>query len=259
MDSFADKIHPPTPRRRQQAREEGRVARSHDLAASVLLLGAVGALFWLGRDLVHYLGVLTSQQLGGRAWLTTDSVTAVQWWHTTAQGLGHVLLPLLGLLAVLAVASHAGQFGFLFLPHKLAPDFQRLAPGNGVQRMFSAGNFVRLLFGLLKAATIAVVAGWSLWTQRERLIAMGSLAIQPLAALAGELLLSICLKVALALLALGLLDYGYQRWRLERDLRMTTQELREELKNEHGVPLVTQRRRQLRRQLAATSDRPGAS
>lgn len=248
-DSYGEKKHPPTLRRRQQARAAGRVVRSYDLAAALLLLGGLCAWFWLGRDVVDYIGQLTRNRLGGRVCLTADADVAIQWWQATMSGTGRVLLPVLGLLFVIAVASHLGQFGWLFLPGKLALDFHRVDPFQGFGRLFSAGSLTRWLFGLLKTATVLTVAGWSLWSERQQLLQLGALDVGPLAALMGELLLGTGLKIALALLALGVLDYGYQRWRLERDLRMTTQELREELTGWQGGPQISQRRRQLRQQL----------
>jgi flagellar biosynthesis protein FlhB len=65
-----------------------------------------------------------------------------------------------------------------------------------------------------------------------------------------DIILGTALKIALALVTLGVFDYAYQRWKHERNLRMTPQEVREEMKNLQGDPQVTSRRRQLQRQLA---------
>jgi flagellar biosynthetic protein FlhB len=255
-DSYGEKIHPATARRRQQARAAGQVARSHDLVAALLWLGALGALFWWGGDLVQYLGQLTRQQLGGHVCLAADADLVVQWWHTTVYGAGQVLLPVLGLLVAIAVVAHLVQGGWLFLPHKLAADAQRVDPWRGLGRMFSANNLTRWLFGLLKALAVVAVGGWTLWAERHSLLQLGALDVRPLVAVVCELLFWTGLKIALVLLAIGLLDYGYQRWRLERDLRMTTQELREELKVLQGASVMNQRRSQLRREWTQNASPP---
>lgn len=247
-ESLSEKIHPATPQRRQRAREEGRVARSHDLTTALVLVGGLCGLLWLGRDLADTLGALMRQQLSGRPGLATNADLVVAHWNETLYLVGRALLPIVGLLALAAAASHVGQVGFLFLPQKLAPDSARIDPVQGAQRLASPDNFVRLLFGLLKTGLILGVAAWSLWNSRERLLNLGALEIRPLAAVLVELTLGTCLKIALVLLAFGVFDYGYQRWKLERDLRMTTQELREELKELNGVSLAAQRRRRSQRQ-----------
>jgi flagellar biosynthetic protein FlhB len=113
----------------------------------------------------------------------------------------------------------------------------------------SSGNLIRLAFGAVKIAVIVGVGVWSLWGERERLLAIGSLGASGIAASLAEITLWTCLKMGAALLVLGLADYGYQRWRHEQDLRMTPAELREELKNQQSDPSVANRRRTLHRQL----------
>ena len=89
------------------------------------------------------------------------------------------------------------------------------------------------MWGLLKLATLLVIAGWSLWSERERLLHLSELPASGLAAAAIEIVLPTGLKMAAALVVLGLADYVYQRWRWEQDLRMSDQELREE--QQHGA------------------------
>lgn len=250
MSEFiVDKIHPPTPHRRELARQDGHVAKSYDLVAAVVLFGGSLALLLLGGSVVEFFTGFTQQQLGGKTGMTADADVAVGCWYEVMWDLARVLLPVFGLVMVLAVAGHMGQNGFLFLPKRLAPDIDRISPLRGVQRMFSSRNLIRLAFGIIKIAVIVSVGILSLWGERERLLAVGSLDAAGIAACLAEITLWTCLKMATALVVLGLADYGYQRWRHEQDLRMTTAELREELKNQQSDPLVTNRRKSLHRQL----------
>jgi len=249
MSEFiVDKIHPPTPHRRELARQDGHVAKSHDLVSAIVLLGGSLVLLLLGGGVAEFFTGFAQQQLGGKTGMTADADLAVGCWHDVMWDLARVLLPVFGLIAALAVASHMGQNGFLFLPKRLAPDMGRIDPLRGVQRMFSSRNLIRLAFGVVKIAVIVGVGVWSLWGERERLLAVGSLDASGIAATLAEVTLWTCLKMAAALVVLGLIDYGYQRWRHEQDLRMTTAELREELKNQQSDPLVTNRRKTLHRQ-----------
>ncbi len=250
MSEFAvDKIHPATPQRRQLARQDGHVAKSYDLAAAIVLFGGSMALLLLGGSVVEFFTDFARQQLGGRSGMAADADSAVGCWHETMWNLAQVVLPVFGLVAALAVAGHMGQIGFLFLPKRLGPDIGRISPVRGIQRLFSSGNLIRLAFGMMKMAVIVGMGVWSLWGERERLLAIGSLDASGIAATVAEVTLWTCLKMAAALVVLGLADYGYQRWRHEQDLRMTTAELREELKNQQSDPLVTNRRKTLHRQL----------
>jgi flagellar biosynthetic protein FlhB len=245
-----DKSQEATPHRRQQAREHGQVAKSQDLGSAVLLLLGLLCLMILGGGLVEYLGQCCQQQLGGEAWLTADPDFAVAEWNRIVLALVRFVLPVLALIFLAGIAVNVGQIGFLFLPDKLAPDLSRIDPLKGFQRTFSLANAVRLLFGLFKIAVIASVAFASLYGRRDAILGMTGLDVPQIALQLTQLLLWTALKIALALLVLAILDYGFQRWKYERDIRMTPQEVREELKNLEGNPQVIARRRTVQRQLA---------
>lgn len=245
-----DKSQEATPHRRQQAREEGQVPQSHDLASAALLLLGLVALMMLGGGLVDLLGRYFKQQLGGAPWLAADTEFTVAHWHSTVFALGRGLLPLFGVMFVAGIAANLFQVGFLFLPEKLMPDITRLDPLQGMRRIFSLTNFTKLVFGLLKMILIAAVAYASLRGERERILGLAGLDLPQLAVYLPDILLWCGIKIAGALLLLAILDYGFQRWKHERDLRMTPQEVREEMKNLEGNPQVAARRRQLHREMA---------
>lgn len=249
MEQFGEKQHEATPHRRQQARERGQVARSQDLASAVLLLGALLLMLYLGEGVAGYLGELARQQLGGDAWLRLDQETAVDRWHALLMKLGAATLPLMGLLMLVGVAAHLSQVGLLFLPERLAPDFSRISPLKGMGRLFSVSNAMRLAFGVFKVLIVLGVGVWSLWGDLDRILAVSAMDVPNIAAFVAEITFWTCLKIGIALLLLALLDYGFQRWKHEQDLRMTDQEIREEMKNLQGDPQVIARRRQIQRQL----------
>jgi flagellar biosynthesis protein FlhB len=244
-----DKSQDATPHRRQQAREQGQVARSQDLGSAAVLLGSVVGLMWLGPALAEYLASLTRQQLGGEPWMSADVSFCTAQWHSVTWGLGKVMLPILGVVMLLAIASNVLQVGLLFLPDKLAPDLGRIDPLKGFGRLFSLTNLVRLAFGIVKVAIVAAVAYASVKGHRDEILSATGMALPEMAAFLVNLLLSTALKIALALLLLAILDFGFQWWKQEQDLRMTTQEVREEMKNLQGDPQVISRRRAAQRQL----------
>jgi flagellar biosynthetic protein FlhB len=166
-----------------------------------------------------------------------------------AIALAQVVLPLLALILLLATISHFVQVGFVFLPQKAALDWNNINPLRGLQRIFSTSNVMRLVFGIVKVAVALSVASWCVWHDQEQLLGCGGLSTPQLAAFLAEFLLWTCLKIGAALLILALLDYGFQYWKHEQDLRMTDQELREELKTLQGDPQIVARRRAVQRQL----------
>jgi flagellar biosynthetic protein FlhB len=246
---IADKIHAATPHRRQLARREGRVAKSHDLAAAVVLLAALAVLLYGGSQVGDVFGRYARQQLGGQAWLAVDADFAVAAWHTTVRVIGRAVAPLIGVLLLLAAGGHLAQTGLLIQPQRIVPDMTRINPASGFGRLLSTGNLARLVFALLKILFIIGVAAWCLWSERVRVVTLGNLPPAAMAAGLVEIALWCGLKMAGAMLLLGVVDYGFQRWRLEQSLRMTTEEMREELRNQQGDPSIHRRRKQLQRQL----------
>lgn len=248
-EHFGDKSQEPTPYRREQARREGHVAKSQDLASAVLLIGALLGLLYFGGAVVEFLGGLAQTHLGGDSWKTFDRAAAVAEWHVVMWGLGRVLLPLFALMLAVAVLGNVLQMGLHFLPQKLAPDLSRVDPIKGFSRLFSLSNGVRLGFGVFKILVVAGVAFWSVWSERQAILSSSVLEVPQIAVFVAQVTLWTCLKIGLALLVLALFDYGYQRWKHEQDLRMTPQEVREEMKRLQGDPQILSRRRAVQRQL----------
>jgi flagellar biosynthetic protein FlhB len=149
-----------------------------------------------------------------------------------------------------AVAANLLQTGPVFLPDKLLPDWSHINPLTGFQRLFSLASAVRLSFGLIKISLIGAIAGYGLWQKRGEVLGLVGLEIGEIAFYLADTALWMALKIAGALLLLAILDYGFQRWKYERDLRMTPQEVREEMKDLQGDPHIIARRRQVQRQLA---------
>jgi flagellar biosynthetic protein FlhB len=256
-DYAGEKTLEPTPHRRQQARQQGHVAKSHDLGSAAMLLLGLAVLMTLGGSLAGFLADYCRNQLGGRPWLAVDTGLVTNEWNAVLWALGRRLLPIMGLLCLAGVAASVLQTGFLFLPQRLSLDFGRLSPARGWQRIFSSAGLAQLGFGVLKLVVVLGAAGAVLYQQRGALLALS--ALPPPALLHGlaQLLLWTGLKLGAALLVLAMLDYAYQRWRHERDLRMTPQELREEMRNLEGNPQVIARRKQLMRTHCSSASTAG--
>ncbi len=248
-EQHGEKSQDPTPHRRQKAREEGQAARSQDLTSAALLLVGMAALLMSGGAVLDFLGRYTRRQLGGRAWLAADLDLAVVHWNDTAWEIARCLLPILGTLLIVAVLVNLAQVGFLFLPQKLAPDLTRLDPIKGLGRIFSLAGAMRLAFGVFKILVVGAVAFVSLYSQRDTILGLTGLALSESTLYLGQMLIWTTIKVAVALLVLAILDYAFQRWKHEQDLKMTTQEVREEMKNLEGDPQVAARRKAVQRQL----------
>jgi len=247
QDEAGDKTEQPTARRREEAREEGQIARSADLTAALALLAGLLLIKTFGRDMVGTLLGLT-QALGRPPGVASSDL--LPWIETVGRATAEMMLPFLALLLVITVAGTAAQSGLLLTWKRLTPKPERVSPVSGFKRLFSADALTRLGLGLLKVACVAGVAYLTMAGRLGTVLSTGGLHAAGVLGLSANLLYDLALRLAAVLLVLGLVDYLIQRWRLERQLRMTKQEVRDELKRMEGDPLVKHRRRQIQARLA---------
>jgi flagellar biosynthesis protein FlhB len=250
-ESNFEKTEQPTPRRRAEAREEGNVARSSDLTAALSLLAAMLMLYYFGIKLLAGMRLVTEAMLSSAM---ADNPTRANDVGPMLAYAGRVtvesLAPVaLGLMAVTLLAT-VGQVGFLITGKPLMPDFSRLSPLRGLKNMTDVRAGVRLIMALLKVGLIAAMAAWFIYGDLPRILSLGRLDVMPMFGESCGLIFSLAMKLAVVLLVLAVLDYAFQWWKREQDLRMSRQELKEEMKRMEGDPLMKQRRTRVARQLA---------
>ncbi len=238
-----------TPHRRQEAREQGQVVFSQDLASAVMLMLAVLLLMIFGGAVLEFSAKLMQHQLGSVADLQASEHSMLADWLRIGYGLAIVLAPIFGLLMVGGVLASVFQVGLLWVPDRIAPDFSRLSLLGGLGRIFSLSGTARLGFGLVKVLVVSGVVITMLWLRRDEVLRAGALDIPQLSRFLVSISLSTMLWIGLVLLILAIFDYGVQRWKYEQDLRMTHQEIREEMKNLQGDPQIIARRRAIQRQM----------
>lgn len=247
QDDAGEKTEQPTPRRRAEAREEGQVARSQDLTSALALLAGLILLKLLGPQMLGRMLSLT-RGLGAEPDVTVRGL--VTWLRTTGVATAEMLAPFLFFLVVLTAAGTIAQSGLLVTWKKLAFKPERLHPVEGVKRLFSTDALARLVFGLFKVTLVAGIAYFTIKARMGTVVQAGATSLMGMFVLSTSLLFELALKMAVVLVILGLADFLVQRWKLERQLRMTRQEIRDELKRMEGDPLLKHRRRQLQQRLA---------
>jgi len=242
-----EKTEPPTPRRREEARRRGQVARSQDLPAAVLLLGVVVALRILGPNILRRLLDAWGRLFAAPAYGPREVVELMA---VMAQVLMVTVTPILAIGAALVLLANLVQVGWLMSWEPLQPDFSRLNPVTGLMRLFDLRAMMRLVMSTAKMAVVAAVAVFTLWEFHEDISSSAALGVWPLVSYTGYVIFILCVRLAVALLVLALIDYAWQKWKFEQDLRMTREEVKEELRRQEGDPVVRQRRRRVQMQLA---------
>jgi flagellar biosynthetic protein FlhB len=241
-----------TPRRIEELRSKGQVARSAEVNTAAALLASFIILQSFGGEAAGRMRWLIQRHLGelSQADLTPQILMGL------AQDTGifflGVMAPLFLLLPVVGVLSSVAQVGPLLASKALAPDVNRINPINGFQRLFGTHGLIELVKATLKAGLIALLVVKTYTDNMPEIMdlaAIGDLrAAAPQAAL---IALRLGMTAAVAFLGLAALDYGYQRWEFQRNARMTRDELRDEMRQMEGRPEVRAAIRRRQRQMAA--------
>lgn len=249
-DSDLEKTESASARRLEQAREEGQVPHSRELATFISLMVGVAALYVLGRWGGHRMMELVRSGLNFERQKAFEPEGMQQ---VLAQLATDGLLTIAPLLLASVVAALVTPFlmgGWVFSTSALKFDLTRLDPLQGLGRMFSTHGLAELVKATLKSVLVASVGVWVVWRERDHLF---SLMLQPLATsmddFASLVLLSALLIVG-SLAVIAAIDVPFQLWEYHRRLRMTKDELRQEMKEQEGDPQIKARIRAAQREMS---------
>ncbi|MFL6605968.1 MAG: flagellar biosynthesis protein FlhB [Steroidobacteraceae bacterium] len=245
-----ERTEQPTPKRLEEARRKGQVPRSTELSAAAVILTVGGGLHFLGGYMGTRLNGLMSTSLS----LTREqSVDESLMFPTMVTEAAHALVacaPILGLTLVAALVAPLLLGGWNLSFEALAPDFTRLNPVSGIGRMFSTRSGVDLAKAFAKFILLALVAILLLRQKSGELMGLGleppRAAIAHAVSLAGHALLMLAGTLGL----IAAVDVPWQLFQHSKQLRMTRQEVREEMKESDGSPEVKGRIRTMQREIA---------
>jgi flagellar biosynthetic protein FlhB len=243
----SSKTEQATPQRRRKAREQGQVPRSRELSAALSTAAVAGVVYFMGRVAVPYWSryFRSTLELAGQ-----DSIEpggALMFW-TSVEAMRWVFPVLLAALAMSLLASFA-QGGFVFAPATLAVKADRISPASRLQQMFSPVALSNILKSLLPFGAIVWIGYSCIRTRWNEILGSSFIDTHRFAGLMGSVLLELCWKSGLVLLAWAGVDYLFMWWKNEGDLKMSRQDIREELKQSEGSPENKARVRRIQRQM----------
>ncbi len=250
-DRAQERTEQATPHRRREARRRGQVARSPEVN-SVAMLGA-GLLVLMAAmpTLVAGAGELVATFLraaGDGASLEPRLGVAGR---TALLAFARILAPVVAGTVAVALAANLAQVGFLAAPSVLEPKLDKINPVEGFKRIFGKRALFELAKGLFKLALVALVA-WL--TYRDRVAQVIELMFVPPGAMIPEAMrvaAAFSLRAVIALAVVAAFDYAWQRWEFEKSIRMSLQDIREELKEHEGDPHLKSRMRSIQQKMAS--------
>ena len=241
-----DKTEAPTPRRRNEAREHGNIARSPDLTASAVILGLMMMLKWYGEGLVTALKTLMAEVLSGRVLGDSNLEKIFGLLVRMILLIARAMAPIMIGAMFIAVVINLMQVGLFFSTERIQPNFGALNPTKGLSRIFGGGNgIVQLLMNTVKMTAVALTAYSAIHGRMAQIVTVQQLAFIQIFGIGAQIVYSIIVRITILLLVLAIVDYIYQRYKIEKSLKMTKQEVKDEMKSMDGDPKIKGRRRQI--------------
>ena len=250
QDSAQEKTEEPTPKRQEKAREEGQVARSKDLTSTAVLLAGTFGLFLFGGLVANKLMDIMRLNFTPTREMIFDTNFMFSNLGVSLFSAIVALLPLFGCLLLAAIIGPTALGGFLFSSKALAPKWNRMDPIAGIKRMFSLKSLVELGKGIAKVSLIIGIAYALLLSMRAGLL---NLSMQsPSAAIEHALELSLWAAIFLSAstIIIAAIDIPFQIHEHTKKLKMSRQDIKDELKDTEGKPEVKSKIRQLQMQQA---------
>jgi flagellar biosynthetic protein FlhB len=250
QDSFQERTEEPTPKRLREARERGQVPRSRELSGmAVMMFGASGVLM-LAPGIVEHITSLFRQIYALPGARALDSVLLLNAFANAALDTLLALAPFLLVVAAAAIGAPLVIGGWVWSGQQLQFKGEKINPLKGLKRMFSLRALVELGKALGKFLLVAVFAGVLLVVMWEPLLALRGSSLSVGLRDAGWIVGVAFIVLSAALILIAAIDVPFQIWQHKKQLRMTRQEVRDEMKDTEGKPEVRSRIRQLQQQLA---------
>ena len=249
-NSSAEQTEDPTARKLRNARDEGQVARSVELPAAAVTIGAILTLFFMGGYWIKQMAeIFASGFKFDRKTMDNPDLMVTAFAHQIGEAF-LLIVPVLLVTAIMAILSSGATGGYLFSLKSTLPKFSKLSLLSGFKRMFGANAAIELLKAILKFSLVSIVL-WALVSrQMDKMMQLGQMAIEPALAAAGWMIAESALWLSLSLLVIALIDAPYQKYSFIKRMRMTKQEVKDEMKDMEGRPEVKQQIRRRQREMA---------
>ena len=226
------------------------MARSADISSVCVLLAGVLALYFFSPHLYRGLASVIRSSLSFDQISEFSSAGCLQLCSTVLLRFLVILLPVMGAAFLAALAGNLIQVGFHLSSQALAPKLDKLSVSKGFGRLFSLRSLVELLKSLLKLGIVGGVAYLTVKGESAGLLTLYDMSPNAITAFILHAALKLFLWVGLIMALVAALDYGFQRWKFEQELKMTKQEVKEEAKQAEGDPQIKARIRSIQQQAA---------
>ncbi|QGQ46841.1 flagellar biosynthesis protein FlhB [Metabacillus sediminilitoris] len=245
-----EKTEKATPRKKQDARKKGQVIKSADVNTALSLLTVFLSFLFIGAFMRDRLILMMKGIFQDYLLVNLTDQNMEGFFYTIALQAGMILAPIMVIALIAGVLSNYIQVGFLFSTESIQMKLNKLDPIQGFKRIYSMRAIVELLKSLLKITVVGVVTFAVLWMDIDNILRLSQMTVEQSFVFIASLTMKMGLYASGALLILSFLDYLYQRFDYEKNLRMSKQDIKDEYKKSEGDPLIKSKIRQRQREMA---------
>ncbi len=239
-----------TPKKREEARKKGQVAKSQEINSVVNIVAALAIMSVAGSFMMDGL-----RQIAGDFWgtylmseITYEFITRIISDYSIRILL--ILMPVLAVVFIMGILANVMQVGFFITFEPIKPKFDNINPVQGMKRLFSVRSLFELVKAIIKISVIAYIFYGSVKKIFGQIFNTPLMDIKTYFGFAAGASMGLALKVMAAFAIFAIIDYLYQRWQYEDNLKMSKQEVKDEMKQMEGDPLIKSRIRQIQREMA---------
>jgi len=249
-DSSQEKTEDPTPKRMQEARDQGQIPRSKELNTTVVLLAGTGGLLLFGESIARqFLAIAQNNFEIPREHIFDNAYMGLHLGRAAYDGMSSIV-PVLAILLVASIVGPIALGGWLLSAKAMAPKFSRLNPGAGLKRMFSVNALMELAKALAKFLIVASLSLVILQMMVDDILGLGRESINGAMEHAVVIVGWAFFTLSATTIVIAMVDVPFQIWDNSKKLKMTKQQVKDEYKDTEGKPEVKGRIRQLQREIA---------
>ncbi|MCU6707118.1 flagellar biosynthesis protein FlhB [Paenibacillus sp. J5C_2022] len=245
-----EKTEKATPKKRQESRKKGQVAKSADLPGAFILLFVFASFLMLGSYYRQHIYGLFHSLFEDWLLLQVTPQNVMDLLMNVLMKCLLMLLPIFAIVMVIGVVGNVVQFGFLFTGEPLKMQLKKLNPIEGFKRIFSMRSLVEFLKSILKVSIIAILVYITIMNEWDNLLVLSMQPIERIFSFAAGLTVKLGILIGAVLAVLAYFDFMYQRYEHEKSIKMSKQDIKDEYKKSEGDPLIKSRIRERQRKMA---------
>jgi flagellar biosynthesis protein FlhB len=239
-----------TQKRREDTRRRGQVARSFEVNSAVILLAGFGVLMVFRHHFMNGLERMTAGLIAnGHTYHLTAPTVQVLFVGLIRDSF-FLLLPLIVTMIAAGILVNIVQVGFLFTGEPLRPKLEKINPVEGFKRLFSRRSLETLVRDIIKIIVVCWIGYLATKGLLNDIMRISDATVEQIFAFTGMAVFGVAIKILIGYIVIAVLDYAFQRWDYEKSMMMTRQEIREELRQTEGDPLLRARIRSVQREMA---------